>query len=52
MVRVEFPAGVELAVATVSVEEPEPLMGVGLKLALAPDGKPLALRATVTVNPF
>jgi hypothetical protein len=47
-----LPLGVELAVATVSVEEPELLMEVGLKLALAPEGKPPALRATVPVNPF
>lgn len=47
-----MPAGVELAVVTVSVEEPEPLREVGLKLALVPEGKPLALNARVPVNPF
>jgi hypothetical protein len=36
----------------VSVEDPEPLMEVGLKLAVAPEGKPLALSATVPVKPF
>jgi hypothetical protein len=52
MVSVELPVGVELAVVTVSVEEPEPLMEAGLKLAAAPDGRPAALSATVPVNPF
>jgi hypothetical protein len=49
---VSLPGGFELVVVTVSVEEPEPLREVGLKLALAPEGKPLALKATVPVNPF
>jgi hypothetical protein len=39
-------------VVTVTVEEPELVIEVGLKLALAPEGKPLALKATVPVNPF
>jgi hypothetical protein len=51
-VSVKLPVGVELVVVTVSVEEPEPLMEVGLKLALAPEGKPLALNATVPEKPF
>jgi hypothetical protein len=34
------------------VEEPEPLMEVGLKLALAPEGKPLVLNATTPESPF
>jgi hypothetical protein len=40
------------AVFTVSVEEPEPLTEVGLKLAVAPDGRPLAANVTVPVKPF
>jgi hypothetical protein len=47
-----LPLGVEVAVATVRVEEPESVTEVGLKLALAPEGKPLALKTTVPVNPF
>ena len=46
------PAGVELRVVIVSVEDPEPLIVLGLKLALAPDGKPLALKLTLPLNPF
>ena len=36
----------------VRVDDPEPLIVIGLKLALAPAGKPLALRVTEPVNPF
>jgi len=39
-------------VVTVIVELPEPLTEVGLKLALAPDGSPLALKLTVPLNPL
>ena len=39
-------------VVTVSVEEPEPVMLAGLKLPLAPDPKPLALKETVPPNPL
>ena len=46
------PAGVELRVVIVRVEDPEPLIVLGLKLALAPDGKPLALKLTLPLNPF
>jgi len=42
---------VVLLVLTESVEEPEPVTEVGLKLALAPLGRPLTLRATTPVNP-
>ena len=34
------------------VEVPEPLTGVGLKLAPAPVGSPLAVSATLPLNPF
>jgi hypothetical protein len=51
-VNVEVAAGVELAVVTVIVDVPEPpLIEAGLKLAEAPEGKPLALNATVPLNP-
>jgi len=51
MVRVEVPVGVVLLVVTVIDEDPEPATEGGLKLALAPAGKPLALKATVPLNP-
>jgi hypothetical protein len=40
-----------LLVVTVSVAVPELVIDVGLKLAVAPLGSPLALNATVPVNP-
>ena len=47
------PAGVELAVVTVSVEVPAPpLIELGLKVPTAPVGSPLAFSATAAVNPF
>ena len=52
MVSVDVPAGVVLAVVTVSVEVPLPLIVAGEKLAVAPVGNPLAPRVTVPVNPF
>ena len=33
------------------VEEPEPVTEVGLKLAVAPLGRPLALKPTTPLNP-
>ena len=36
----------------VSVDDPEPPIEVGLKLDVAPDGNPLALKPTLPVNPF
>ena len=36
----------------VTVEEPERITEVGLKLAPAPVGRPLALKVTVPANPF
>jgi hypothetical protein len=42
---------VELVV-TVMVPLPEPpVMGLGLKLALAPEGSPLAVKVTLPVKP-
>jgi hypothetical protein len=52
MVSVDVPTGVVLAVVTVSVEVPLPLIVAGEKLAVAPVGNPLAPRVTVPVNPF
>ncbi len=53
MVTVYAPAGVELVVLMVRVDDPEPPpIEAGLKLAVAPEGKPLALSATVPVYPL
>jgi len=52
MVTVYVPAGVEAVVARLNVEVPAPLSDAGLKLAVVPDGKPLALKVTVPVKPF
>ena len=52
MVSVEVAAGVELPVAIVSVDDPEPLTDAGLKLAVVPLGNPLAASVTAPVNPF
>jgi len=52
IVRVYVPVGVVAAVETVRVELPEPASDVGLKLAVAPVGKPFTPRLTVPVKPF
>jgi hypothetical protein len=52
IVRVYVPAGVVVAVETVSVELPELLTDIGLKLAVAPVGNPLTLKVAVPVKPF
>jgi hypothetical protein len=52
MVRTGLPAGVEADVVTVMVDVPEPVTEAGLKDAVAPAGKPVALRATTPVKPF
>jgi hypothetical protein len=46
------PVGVVLAVEMLSVEEPEPPIEAGLKLAEAPLGNPLTPRLTVAVKPL
>ena len=46
-----MPAGVVLLVLTDMVEDPDPVTEVGLKLAVAPLGKPLTLKLTTPVNP-
>jgi hypothetical protein len=48
----EVPAGVLLPVSTVMVVDPLPVTVVGLKLAVAPAGRPEALKLTVPVKPF
>ena len=46
-----MPGGVLVEVERVNAEVPDaPLMDEGLKLALAPDGRPEALRLTVPVK--
>ena len=46
-VREYVPTGVEVEVVIISVEAPEPVMETGLKVAEAPAGKPLMLKATL-----
>jgi len=52
MVSVEVPAGVEAAVATVRVEPEPAVTDAGLKLAVAPAGKPLADSVIVCAAPL
>ena len=52
MVRVLVPAGVELAVAMVNVDEPRELTEAGTKVAEAPAGSPLAVKATLPLKPL
>ena len=52
IVMVLEPFGVEPEVVTVSVDVPDPLIDVGLKLAVAFAGRPPALRPTAPLNPF
>ena len=47
----KVPAGVLALVVTDMVEDPDPVTEVGLKLALAPLGNPLALKVTVPLKP-
>ena len=51
IVTVELPLGAVLLVVTVMVEEPLEVIDDGLKVAVAPAGKPLAFSVTVPVNP-
>lgn len=50
-VKEYVPAGVELLVVTSIVDEPVAVNDDGLKLALAPEGSPEALKSTVPLNP-
>jgi hypothetical protein len=52
IVSVEVPATVALEVEIVSVEVPELEIEAGEKLAVAPEGKPVALSVTVPLKPF
>ena len=45
------PAGVDVDVLTVNVEEPELLIVAGLKLAVAPAGNPLTLSVKAPLTP-
>jgi hypothetical protein len=52
-VNVEFAPGVAAVVVTVMVVDPAPpVIVVGLNVAVAPAGRPLAEGVTVPVNPF
>ena len=50
-VNVKLPVCAALVVATVNVEEPFPVRLDGLKVPLAPDPKPVALKETVPLDP-
>ena len=52
IVTVELPVGVPDVVVTVIVELPEVVMEAGVKDAVAPEGRPFALRVTAPVNPL
>ncbi len=52
MVTVYVPAGVVDNVDILTVEVPDPLTDVGLNVAVAPVGNPVALSATLPLNPF
>ena len=51
IVKERLPVGAFLPTVTVSVEVPEPVTAVGLKLALVRMGNPETLRLTVPENP-
>jgi hypothetical protein len=50
MAMAQFPRGVVAEVVTVRVEEPEPVIDAGARVAVAPHDV-LALRATVPLKP-
>ena len=52
MVTGYVPAGVEDDVDILTVEVPDPVTDVGLNVAVAPMGNPLALSASLPLNPF
>src|ERR1700676_524061 len=52
MVSAAEPVGVLAVVVMVSTELPLPLSELGLNVAVAPVGKPLALKVTALLNPF
>ena len=51
MVSGYVPNGVAEVVFTDSVEDPEPVTELGLKLAVAPEGSPLIVKLTAPLNP-
>ena len=51
MVKGKLPDGVVVLVVTEMVEEPEPVTEAGLKVAFAPAGRPLMVKATFPLNP-
>lgn len=51
MVSVNVPVGDLRLALTLSVDDPDPVIDVGLKLALVRRGSPLTLRLTLAVNP-
>lgn len=52
MVSVYVPGVVPVVVLTDNVDEPPPLIEVGLKLPLAPEGRPLTLSETLSLKPL
>jgi hypothetical protein len=50
-VSVDVDGGVFAAVEIDKTDVPEPVIEVGLKEPVAPDGKPLTARETVPLNP-
>ena len=47
-----MPVGVFAAVATVRVDEPEPVTEAGLNVPVAPEGSPVRLKETAELKPF
>jgi hypothetical protein len=51
IVSVVVPAGVVVSVLIVNVEDPDPVIVVGLNVPVAPAGSPLTPRVTAPENP-
>lgn len=51
IVRLNVPVGIIVVVVTVMVDAPDPGNELGLKLAVAPAGSPVALKVTTPLNP-
>ena len=51
-VKTDVPVVEALAVVTLRVDVPEPVMEVGVSVAVVPVGSPVTARLTVPVNPF
>ena len=51
IVNVKLPVGVVVLVTTVIVDDPDAVTDAGLKLAVAPAGRPLTLKVTVPLKP-